>query len=113
MANTFKLKTSGSIGTGSVTLYTVPSSTTTVLIGATLANTSNASIGGSLLLDSDTTDTEINQNVYINKDAPIPAGSSLEVMAGNKIVLQTTDVIKAKSDASGSIDNILSIMEIT
>ena len=113
MANTFKLKTSGSIGTGSVTLYTVPSSTTTVLIGATLANTSNASIGGSLLLDSDTTDTEINQNVYIIKDAPIPAGSSLEVMAGNKIVLQTTGVIKAKSDASGSIDSILSIMEIT
>ncbi len=113
MANTFKLKTSGSIGTGSVKVYTVPSSTTTVLIGATLANTSNASIGGSLLLESDTSDTEVNNNVYIIKDAPIPAGSSLEVMAGNKIVLQTTDIIKVQSDTTGSMDSILSLMEIT
>ena len=87
--------------------------TTTVLIGATLANTSGASIGGSLLLESDTSDTEVNNNVYIIKDAPIPAGSSLEVMAGNKIVLQTTDIIKVQSDTTGSMDSILSLMEIT
>ena len=115
MANTFKLKTSGSIGTGSVKVYTVPSSTTTVLIGATLANTSNASIGGSLLLESDTSDTEVNNNVYIVKDAPIPAGSSLEVMAGNKLVVQgngtANDVVRVEAGTAAALDATISVLE--
>ena len=34
-------------------------------------------------------------------------------MAGNKIVLETTDTIKAKSDVANSLDVALTIMEIT
>jgi len=44
-------------------------------------------------------------------NAPIPAGSSLELLAGNKVVLEDTDEIKLT--ASGSTDIALSIMEIT
>ena len=41
MANTFKNYTSASVGTGATTTYTVPSSTTSVMIGCNLANTSD------------------------------------------------------------------------
>ena len=113
MANTFKLKTKAGIDASLVDVYTVPSSTTTVVIGLTIANIKGASVTADAKIISDTSDSETNADVYLAKDIPLPTGSSVEVMAGNKIVLQTTDVIKAKSDASGSIDSILSIMEIT
>ena len=58
-------------------------------------------------------DTETNETVFITKDTPVPATSSLEIMAGNKIVLQATDVVKIDSDVAGKIDATLSIMEIT
>jgi len=40
-----------------------------------------------------------------------PAGSSLEMLAGNKVVMETTDVLKVTG--SGATDVVLSIMEIT
>ena len=43
----------------------------------------------------------------------MPAGSTLEVMGGNKVVLQTTDVLKIDCDVADKIDATLSIMEIT
>ena len=54
-------------------------------------------------------------DVYIVKDVPLPAGSSIEVMSGNKIILEAGDVVKAAgSNGSGNdADVILSIMEIT
>ena len=113
MANTFKLKTKNAIGTGSATVYTVPSSTTTVMIGCSIANRTINAIQGSVLVSSDTSDTESNEDVYIVRNAPIPAGSSLEVMSGNKVVLQTTDIVKINSDSSGSLDASVSIMEIS
>ena len=44
-------------------------------------------------------------------NATIPAGSSLDLLAGNKVVMETTDVLKLT--ASGATDIALSIMEIT
>ena len=44
MANTFKLKTKANVGTATSDVYVVPSATTTVVIGVTLANTSGSSI---------------------------------------------------------------------
>ena len=44
MANTFKLKTKANVGTATSDLYVVPSATTTVVIGVTLANTTGSSI---------------------------------------------------------------------
>ena len=113
MANTFKLKNNAvmpsSAGTPD-TLYTVPSSTTTIILGLMLCNVHTSQVTASVtVIDS----SNSNETSHVIKDIQIPVGSSNEVMAGNKIVLQTTDVIKAKSDASGSIDSILSIMEIT
>ena len=108
MANTFKLKTKTNVGVTTVGIYTAPSSTTTVVIGITLANTSGSGCLVGVGITRPSTD-----DVKLLKNAPIPQGSSLEFMSGNKVVLETTDTITAKSDTAGSLDVALTIMEIT
>ena len=52
-------------------------------------------------------------DVHLLKNAPIPQGSSLEFMGGNKVVLETNDQININSDTNDSVDAALTIMEIT
>ncbi len=116
MANTFKIKTNDAMPTSAgtpLTLYTVPSSTTTIVLGLMLCNVDTSQRLVDVHIESNTSDNESNSNVHAIKDAPIPAGSTLEVMAGNKVVLQTTDVLKIDCDVAAKIDATLSIMEIT
>ena len=113
MANTFKVKTKAGIGTSITTVYTVPSSTTTIVLGLIVGNVTGSAVNATVHVESDTSDTETNANVHAIKDAPIPVGSTLEVMSGNKVVLQATDVLKIDCDVAAKIDATLSIMEIT
>ena len=108
MANTFKLKTKANVGTATSDVYVVPSATTTVVIGVTLANTSGSSINVGVGVTRASTD-----DVNLMKNVPIPQGSSFEFMAGNKVVLETTDTLTAVSDVNNSLDVALTIMEIT
>ena len=109
MANTFKLKSKNNIGVSTVGIYTVPASTTTVIIGVTAANISgqgnNVGIGISRGSNGD--------DISILKNVPIPQGSSLEIMQRNKIVVEAVDTVTAKSDVNNSLDVALTIMEIT
>ena len=107
MANTFKRAVLANIDTALATVYTVPSTTTAVVIGLTLANTTAGSITASVQLVTSGDDT------YIAKDIPIPAGSSIEIMSGNKIVMETTDILKVSGSATDSVDATMSYMEIT
>jgi len=115
MANTFKLKTKASVGTSLTTVYTVPTtpSTTTVVIGLTVANKTGASVNASAQIVTASTTGENADDVYIVKDIPLPSGSSVEMMSGNKINLEAGDIIKVQSSAATSLDASLSIMEIT
>ena len=116
MANTFKVKSNGALPSSAGTpdtLYTVPSSTTTVVLGLVLCNIHTSQVTVDVQLVSDTSDTETNETVFLVKDAPVPVGSSLELLGGNKVILQATDVIKIDCDVSGKIDATLSIMEQT
>ena len=116
MANTFKVKTNAAMPASAgtpLTLYTCPSSTQTIVIGLTLCNVHTTSITADVQLVSDTSDTETNGNVELVTNAPIPAGGSLELLSGNKVVLQETDVLKVTSDTASSLDACLSFMEIT
>ena len=108
MANTFKLKTKANVGVTTSNVYAVPSATTTVVIGVTLANTSGSSINVGVGVTRASTD-----DVNLMKNVPIPQGSSFEFMAGNKVVLETTDTLTAVSDVNNSLDVSLTIMEIT
>jgi hypothetical protein len=96
-----------------LTLYTVPNSTTTVIIGLTLCNIHTTSVTASVQLVSDTSDTETNETVLLIKDVSIPAGSSLELLTGGKVVVQATDIIKIDCSVTAKIDATLSILEIT
>ena len=112
MANTFKSVTSGSIGTVLTNLYTCPASTTAIILGASQANTDNNAIGGSIKLAKSGSSAGAD-DVFIVKAAPVPAGGTVEVMSGNKVVLQEVDVLQFQSDTAGSLDAILSLLEIT
>ena len=117
MANTFKVITVAGT-TSQATVYTVGSSTTTVVLGVMLGNTTTSQVTATVTLSSDTssrppsgTNSGNNADVELVTNAPIPAGSSLEMLSGNKIVMETTDSLKLT--ASGATDIAMSIMEIT
>lgn len=109
MANTFKRKLSQGIGTSltSVGSYTVPSATSTTVIGLVIANTSAAAITVDVTHYASATDT------YMVKGAPIPVGGSLVVVGGDqKVVLEVGDAIRVKSSAASSADVVMSVLEI-
>jgi len=103
MANTFKLSSKAGVTSADV-IYTVASSTTTGQVTATVTLTSDTG-------NRTNANDEVNQPVELITNAPIPAGSSLELLAGNKVVLETTDSISVS--ATGATDVALSYMEIT
>lgn len=100
MANTFKNYITSGVGTSASTVYTVPASTTAVVIGMNAANTSAAQIGVDIQLNG----------AYLIKNAPIPAGSALSALDG-KIILETGDTVEVTSTAASSADIILSVLE--
>ena len=115
MANTFKVVTKAGVTSEDV-IYTVAGSTTTVVLGIMLGNTTTSQVTATVTLDTNTgsragNNDESNQAVELVTNAPIPSGSSLELLAGNKVVLEDTDTISVA--ASGATDVILSIKEIT
>ena len=115
MANTFKLVSKANVTSADV-IYTVAGSTTPVLLGILLGNTTGSAITATVSLDSDTAgragnNDEANQTVELITGTSIPANSSLELLTGNKVVMETTDTLSVTGSAS--TDVILSIMEIT
>jgi len=86
----------------------VGASTEVTVIGLDLANTTASQILVDVTLNDGTNDT------YLIKQAPIPSGGSLVVVGGDqKVVLETNDSIKVKSDTATSVDAVMSILEIT
>ena len=117
MANTFKVITVAGV-TSESTIYTAGGSTTTIVLGLILGNTTTSQVTATVTLSSNTIGTTDSANnsgnnadVELVTNAPIPAGSSLEMLAGNKVVIGATDILKVT--ASGATDVALSIMEIT
>ena len=121
MANTFKVVTfaaePASAGTPYV-MYTTASSTTTVILGLVLTNLNTTSVTAEVELVSDTgnrggTNNVANTTSFLVKDVSIPAGSSLEVLTGGKVVMETTDILKIDCSVADKLSGTLSIMEIT
>ena len=108
MANTFKLVTKANVTSADV-IYTVAGSTTTVVLGIMVGNTTTGQITATVSLASDTSsragaNNEANQTVELVTNAPIPVGGTLELLAG-------TDTLSLT--ATGSADIAISMMEIT
>ena len=119
MANTFKVVSHDVMPASSGTpedLYTTPGSTTTVVLGIMVANVHSSQVTASVKLVSDTSGggrAATNTTTFLVKDAPIPVGSSLELLSGNKVVLETTDKIQIDSSVADKVSVTMSIMEIT
>jgi hypothetical protein len=115
MANTFKVVTKAGVTSADV-IYTVASSTTTVILGLIIGNTTSSSVNATVTLGTDTSNraganNESNQDVELITSTPIPGNSTLELLSGNKVVMETTDTLSVTG--SGAVDVALSIMEIT
>lgn len=128
MANTFKAFSKSAVGTSPETAYQVElggaSGKTAIVIGISLANISAAPINVDVQIDRPAglgSAASPIDNVYLAKDIPIPAGSTLEVMAGQKLILQyhitnnvsSGDKIVVTSDTASSLDVIVNALEIT
>ena len=136
MANDFRVLTfaaePASTSAGSeYHIYTTPSSTTTVVIGLILTNIHTSQVTAKVLLESDTTGgtgsasqtnnigagtggwSNDNTTAVLLNDAPIPVGSSLELLSGGKVILQPTDSISISCSVADKLSGALSIMEIT
>ena len=119
MANTFKVVTfaaePASAGTP-YTVYTTPSSTTTVVIGLILTNIHTAQVIADVKLVSDTSGggrAATNGTAFLANDVPIPVGSSLELLTGGKVILETGDLLRVDCSVADKLSGTLSIMEIT
>ena len=116
MANDFKRICTPNIGTSLTTIYGVPAGAgstalETIVIGITMANKTTSGVTASIYIDNE----DGSNDVYIVKDASIPAGASLEVMSGNKLVLQNDgtngDNLEAICSAANSLDITVSVLE--
>ena len=112
MANTFKVKTKDGSSVGAntdMTIYTCPSSTQTTIIGMSIANITSSQITVDVKLTNNDGD-----NIFIVKNAPVPASSSLVPIGGDqKLVMEASDALVVQSDTANSADTALSILEIT
>ena len=111
MANNFKLKTKSNVGITSENVYVVPNAnplTTSTIIGITLCNNSVSGINVCIGITRASAD-----DVMLLKNVPIPQGSTLEFMNGNKVVMEATDTLTASSDTNASLDVALTVLEIT
>jgi hypothetical protein len=100
MPNILTNYTSASVGTSPVTTYTVPASTTATTVGLQLCNTTASQI-----------EVDVQgAGVYLLKNTPIPAGSSLSALDG-KLVFKTGETLVVTSNTAISVDVILSVLE--
>ena len=76
-----------------------------------MANMTTSGLTVSIFIDIE----DGSNDVFIVKDATIPAGTSLEVMSGNKLVLQNdgtnADNLEGIASAASSLDVTVSVLE--
>ncbi len=123
MANNFRMinfaAEPNSAGTPYI-MYEAGSGVTAIVLGLVLSNIHTSQVTATVRLVSSTgsrggaTESLVsNGTSIIVKDAPIPVGSSLELMAGNKVVLEVDDQLTIDCSVADKLSGTLSIMEIT
>ena len=104
MAQDFERNIAQNVGTAAVTLRTADSDD--ALIGINIANVTTTQILMDVFINDGSNDH------YIIKDAPIPVGSTLQVLDGGaKVVMQNNDVLKVQSDTASSADVWVSVVD--
>jgi len=110
MANTFKNAALADVNSVAYdTLYTCPSATTAIILGVALANKTAQAVE----VDVRFTDDSANTSYQLLENVAIPGKTTLEVLAGQKYVLEASDVLSVQAQSNSSIDVVLGLMEIT
>ena len=112
MANTFKSDTKANVVTALITdntavVVTAGGSSTLVLLSVLLSNKVASSTDVDVYLESGGDD------VYLLRNAPVPAGSSLEVISGSKIIMEANDKLRIRAGTANAIDATVSYLDQT
>ena len=113
MANTFKQATKSGLVTTVISnsgtnILTAGGSSTLILLSALVANKTSSSANIDVYLVPSSGDS-----VYFLKSVPVPAGSSLELISGSKIILESGDVLRARCDTASAADLTVSFLDQT
>lgn len=110
MAEVFKNASVVSVSNSSdSTIYTAPASTTSIILGVAIANKTTSAVTTKIKF----TDTSASTTAELLSDVSIPGNTTLEVLAGQKYILEAGDVLKARAGAATAIDVTLGILELT
>jgi hypothetical protein len=104
MPNVFKNAVKSNITTEQ-TVYATPASMSTILLELDIANTTTTSA----TIDIKVTDSSTLVTSYLLKAAPVPVGSTLQAISGQKIVLEAQDSVKVISTTA--VDVVASLLE--
>ena len=111
MANTFKSDVKANVVTDAL------SASTTVLV---TAGGSSTLVLLSLLSNKVASSTDVDvfletagDDVFLIKNAPVPAGSSLEIISGSKIIMEANDKLKIRAATASAIDATVSYLDQT
>jgi hypothetical protein len=103
MAQDFERNTANGVGTSAVTLRTANSDD--AIVGIMVANVTSSQITVEVYINS-------SNDIHLIKDAPIPAGSALQILDGGaKVVMQSGDALKVKSNTASSADVWVSVVD--
>ena len=108
MANTFKIDTKSSVSTSGTDVVTAGGSATLVVLSILISNKTAASAQADVFINKNSGD-----DVFLVKNAPIPGGSSLEIISGSKIILESSDVLQITSNTASALDAAVSYLEQT
>ena len=104
MAQDFERNTANAVGTSAVTLRTANSDDT--IVGIHVANVTSSQITVEVYINAGSND------IHLQKDTPIPAGSALQVLDGGaKLVMVSGDALKIKSNTASSADVWVSVVD--
>ena len=95
------------VSTGGSTVTTVASSTTLAVASLVASNTSTSPVTVDVYV------TRSAVNYYIVDGATVPVGGSLEVIQGNRIILQASDSLAVVASAATSVDVWVSGLTVT
>lgn len=113
MASTFKNDTKSGLVTAVITdptatVVTAGASATLVLLSVLASNKTGSSVDVDIYVDKATGD-----DVYLIRNAPVPAGSALELISGSKVILEPNDKLQARCSTSTALDLTVSYLEQT
>lgn len=104
----FKNAIKNDVDNTEVIIYEAPLGLDSIMIELDIASVTGAGVQVDVFVE----DVSEATTVHLVKNAPVPEGAALKVIDGQKIVLESGDRIKVKTNGSGHVvDVVASIIE--